>query len=86
MMEAKDRTKKMIGSAVMGGYQNIKSVKLSDFIDETFLEDLVRDIRPDPGAKKSDKKALSQLMQGIVDKSSVTIPVLNTTNTPSSSV
>ena len=58
-MEAKDRTKKMIGSAVMGGYQNIKSVKLSDFIDEAFLEDLVRDIRPDPGAKKSDKKALS---------------------------
>ena len=39
----------------MGGYQNLKSVKLSDFIDETFLEDLVRDISPETGAKKSDK-------------------------------
>ena len=67
----------------MGGYQNLKSVKLSDFIDETFLEDLVRDIKPDRGAKRSEKKALSQLMQAIADKSSITLPEISS-NTPTS--
>ena len=65
----------------MGGYQNLKSVKLSDFIDERFLEDLVRDIEEDVGATKSDKKPLSQLMEETAEKSSIMLPTLQSEST-----
>ena len=36
----------------MGGYQNLQSVKLSDFIDEDFLDDLVHDAANDDDQEK----------------------------------
>ena len=85
--ETKDRTKKQIESAIMGGYSNLKTVKLSDFIDEAFLEDLVLDIGVDQGAAKSDKKPLSRLMKESADRSSITLPTLQReSNSATSSV
>ena len=54
----------------------MKTVKLSDFIDESFLEDLVLDVGVDSGAPKSGKKPLSQLMKENVDRSSITLPTM----------
>ena len=61
----------------MGGYSNLKTVKLSDFIDEAFLEDLVLDVGDDGAAQKSDKMPLSQLMKESADRSSITLPSLS---------
>ena len=58
----------------MGGYQNLQSVKLSDFIDEEFLNDLVREIDVDEGQRKSDKLPLIDLMQSTAKKSSILLP------------
>lgn len=55
----------------------MKSVKLSDFIDEAFLEDLVHDVDDDTMARNlSDKKPLSALMKEAKELSSITLPTM----------
>lgn len=76
----KDRTKKQIENAIMGGYQNLQSMKLSDFIDEAFLEDLVRDIDEDTGFKRSDKQPLNNLMDEVASVSSICLPQMKPTH------
>lgn len=59
----------------MGGYANMKAVKLSDFIDEKFLNDLVQDIGADSNTySKSDKLPLSDIMVNSAEKSSILLP------------
>ena len=59
----------------MGGYSNLQAVKLSDFIDEKFLNDLVQDIGAESsGYSKSDKLPLGDLMTSIAEKSSILLP------------
>ena len=59
----------------MGGYQSLKAVKLSDFIDEKFLNDLVQDVGTEASAySKSDKLPLGDLMAASAEKSSILLP------------
>ena len=60
----------------MGQLRNVGSIKLSDFIDESFLEDLEVDAdNRDPGAEKSDRKGLSELMKALCDESATRLPM-----------
>ena len=54
----------------------MKGVKLSDFIDEDFLNDLVHDTNDGTTARKSDKRPLSDLILSSIEKSSISLPTL----------
>ena len=54
----------------------MKGVKLSDFIDEDFLKDLVNDTDEGSSTRKSDKKPLGDLIKTTLDISSISLPTL----------
>ena len=72
---ARDATKKGLESAVMGHLQNIKSIKLSDFIDESFLAELEGDLEKDEAVEKNERKPLSELMKALCDGSTTRLPM-----------
>ena len=60
----------------MGQLQNVKSIKLSDFIDESFLADLEVDLGKDePGQEKNERKPLSDVMKALCDASATKLPI-----------
>ena len=65
----------------MGGHSNLQGVKLSDFIDEDFLNDLVLDSGSTEYIKKSDKKPLEELLTSTLTKSTILLPTLTTEST-----
>lgn len=66
----------------MGGHSNIRGVKLSDFIDEDFLNDLVLDQGTDQAnINKSDKKPLEELLSSTLTMSTILLPTLTTETT-----
>ena len=73
----RDATRQGLESAVMGQLRNVGSIKLSDFIDESFLEDLEVETDKDEAAEKSGsgRKPLTELMKALCDGSATTLPI-----------
>jgi hypothetical protein len=75
MKNAKVSTKKGLESAVMGNLSNVSSMKLSDFIDESFLEDLEDELQKDQqNSKGAEKKSLKDFMKILCEASSTRLP------------